>query len=83
MTYYTSYHSLSQNDLEHHGIKGMHWGVRRFQNKDGSLTSKGRQRYDDSDSSGSSKRVLKPNPANRLVNQNSLLLVGSFMENKN
>lgn len=29
----------------HHGIKGQKWGVRRFQNKDGSLTAKGRQRY--------------------------------------
>lgn len=35
----------SYNDsLAHHGIKGMHWGVRRFQNADGSLTPKGRKR---------------------------------------
>ena len=33
------------NNLQHHGIKGQKWGVRRFQNKDGSLTVKGRQRY--------------------------------------
>lgn len=32
--------------LAHHGIKGQKWGVRRFQNKDGSLTSAGRKRYD-------------------------------------
>ena len=31
--------------LYHHGILGMHWGIRRFQNKDGSVTAKGAQRY--------------------------------------
>lgn len=31
--------------LMHHGIKGQRWGVRRFQNEDGSLTSAGQQRY--------------------------------------
>lgn len=30
--------------LAHHGIKGMHWGVRRFQNPDGTLTSAGKVR---------------------------------------
>ena len=34
-----------RNYLEHHGILGMKWGVRRFQNKDGSYTSAGKQRY--------------------------------------
>lgn len=31
--------------LAHHGIKGMHWGVRRFQNSDGTLTDAGKRRY--------------------------------------
>lgn len=33
------------NSLCHYGIFGMHWGVRRFQNKDGSLTPEGRKHY--------------------------------------
>ena len=31
--------------LQHHGIMGQKWGVRRFQNSDGSLTSAGKKRY--------------------------------------
>lgn len=31
--------------LEHHGVEGMHWGVRRYQNYDGSLTDTGRKHY--------------------------------------
>lgn len=36
---------IRTNELQHHGIKGMKWGIRRFQNTDGSLTSAGRKRY--------------------------------------
>ena len=35
-----------KEELYHHGIKGQHWGVRRFQNEDGSLTSAGKKRYE-------------------------------------
>ena len=37
-----------QNELQHWGIKGMKWGVRRYQNKNGTLTSEGKKRYSDS-----------------------------------
>lgn len=33
-----------ENELYHHGIKGQKWGVRRYQNKDGSLTLAGKKR---------------------------------------
>lgn len=32
------------NDIYHHGVKGQKWGVRRYQNKDGTLTSAGKAR---------------------------------------
>ena len=34
-----------KKELKHWGILGMHWGVRRFQNEDGTLTEEGRIRY--------------------------------------
>lgn len=36
------------NYISHHGIKGMKWGVRRYQNYDGSYTRAGMKRYNDS-----------------------------------
>lgn len=38
MTYYT-------NELYHHGILGQKWGIRRYQNPDGTLTAAGKARY--------------------------------------
>lgn len=35
---------IQNGELYHHGVKGMKWGVRRYQNKDGSLTSAGKKR---------------------------------------
>lgn len=36
---------MGENVLAHYGIRGMKWGVRRYQNKDGSLTAAGKKRY--------------------------------------
>lgn len=45
---------MNNDKLQHHGIKGQRWGVRRYQNKDGSLTPLGRQRQGSSSGSSSS-----------------------------
>ena len=44
------------DELYHHGIKGQRWGIRRFQNEDGSLTSEGKTRY------GSAADYATPTP---------------------
>lgn len=52
ISYYANYdvgHSeiqeLGKDYLMHHGILGMKWGIRRYQNEDGSLTNAGKKRY--------------------------------------
>ncbi len=42
-------------ELYHHGILGMKWGVRRYQNADGSLTAAGKERYGKSETTKSQK----------------------------
>lgn len=60
---------LDADELYHHGIKGMKWGVRRFQRKDGSLTSAGKKRYLDDPSVKSSKVKMESDRAKqRLAN---------------
>lgn len=49
--------------LEHHGIKGQKWGVRRFQNKDGSRTAAGKKRESSPDTK--EKEARKADVKNR------------------
>lgn len=57
-----------ESELYHHGIKGMKWGVRRYQNDDGTLTGAGKKRYaDDNGETGEGKQNLIQKHKSRLV----------------
>lgn len=55
--------------LQHHGVKRMKWGVRRYQNYDGTLTDAGRKRYDKDIRTNAAKKkdsridTSKPDPS--------------------
>lgn len=47
------------NELYHHGIKGQHWGIRRFQKEDGTLTPEGKKRREQFESAKSDYKKAK------------------------
>lgn len=47
------------NNLKHSGIKGMKWGVRRYQNPDGTLTSEGKSRRKHIDAQSKKRSAYK------------------------
>lgn len=74
---------MDESQLYHWGIKGMRWGVRRFQNKDGSLTPAGRKRYDDTPEETVEERrarVLKSTNASEIYKNRDLLTTSEIRE---
>ena len=41
---------MTNKYLAHHGIKGQRWGIRRYQNEDGTLTKEGQRKIENVDS---------------------------------
>ena len=94
MGVYYAYDAEDSESLEHHGIIGMKWGVRRFQNPDGTLTPEGRERYYGSKETKKFARLidnadihagqmsLKFNAAVRLMNTPQLKNVAARVHDK-
>lgn len=61
-----NYILTSNGELYHWGVKGMKWGVRRYQNKNGTLTAAGKKRRK------SQQKELSPNKKERIARKKDL-----------
>lgn len=65
---------MYDQDLYHYGIKGMKWGIRRYQNKDGTLTSKGKKRYEKSNDNSNDEDEIKNNKSRKILTKRNIAI---------
>lgn len=69
----------SSDELYHYGIIGMKWGIRRYQNPDGSLTPDGRRRIEKQDAKWAKKKSSKITAQAKKLSQRELDVYGNYL----